>query len=134
MNDKRDEAQGRRAAFTNRKITVVASIAAISAMLIGVWYFLALKQNTTMGTANSETRERQVLYWTDPMVPGFKSDKPGKSPLMDTQLVPVYANEAGTTTVSVRPEIMQSLGVGAPPPRGRGRAGGPPATPHPASC
>ena len=99
------------ASFTNRKITVVASIAAISAMLIGVWYFLDLKQNTTMGTANSETRERQVLYWTDPMVPGFKSDKPGKSPFMDMQLVPIYADEAGTTTVSVRPEIMQSLGV-----------------------
>src|SRR4030067_892395 len=123
MNDKRNEAQRRRASFTNRKITVVASIAAISAMLIGVWYFLALKQNTTMGTANSETRERQVLYWTDPMVPGFKSDKPGKTPFMDMQLVPVYADEGGTTRASVRPEIMQSLGVGTHPEGGGSRRG-----------
>ena len=33
----------------------------------------------------------RVLYWHDPMVPGQKFDKPGKSPFMDMQLVPVYA-------------------------------------------
>ncbi|TMH08408.1 MAG: efflux RND transporter periplasmic adaptor subunit, partial [Betaproteobacteria bacterium] len=30
---------------------------------------------------------RKVLYWHDPMVPGQKFDKPGKSPFMDMQLV-----------------------------------------------
>src|SRR6202008_955625 len=35
---------------------------------------------------------RKVLYWHDPMVPGQKFDKPGKSPFMDMQLVPVYAD------------------------------------------
>jgi multidrug efflux pump subunit AcrA (membrane-fusion protein) len=45
------------------------------------------------------------------MVPGFKSDKPGKSPFMDMEMVPVYADDASATTVSVRPEIIQSLGV-----------------------
>ena len=64
-----------------------------------------------MVTAGSENLERKVLYWTDPMVPGFKSDKPGKSPFMDMEMVPVYADDAGATTVSVRPEIIQSLGV-----------------------
>src|SRR5258708_7800988 len=33
---------------------------------------------------------KRVLYWHDPMVPGQKFDKPGKSPFMDMQLVPVY--------------------------------------------
>ena len=36
--------------------------------------------------------ERKVLYWHDPMVPGAKFDKPGKSPFMDMDLVPVYAD------------------------------------------
>jgi len=36
---------------------------------------------------------RKVLYWHDPMVPGQKFDKPGKSPFMDMELVPVYADE-----------------------------------------
>ena len=35
---------------------------------------------------------RKVLYWHDPMVPGQRFDKPGKSPFMDMQLVPVYAD------------------------------------------
>ncbi len=36
---------------------------------------------------------KKVLYWHDPMVPGQKFDKPGKSPFMDMQLVPVYADD-----------------------------------------
>src|SRR2546427_5758141 len=45
--------------------------------------------------------ERKVLYWTDPMMPGFKSDKPGKSP-MGMNMVPVYdtSNARGETTQS----------------------------------
>ena len=38
---------------------------------------------------------KKILYWHDPMVPGQKFDKPGKSPFMDMDLVPVYADEAG---------------------------------------
>ncbi|MDO9192981.1 MAG: heavy metal-binding domain-containing protein, partial [Undibacterium sp.] len=37
--------------------------------------------------------ERKILYWHDPMSPTTKFDKPGKSPFMDMQLVPVYADE-----------------------------------------
>ena len=37
--------------------------------------------------------ERRVLYWYDPMVPDKHFDKPGKSPFMDMQLVPKYADE-----------------------------------------
>jgi len=97
-----------------RKQTVVAGIiaaAALGAVTVGAWYFLASKQEAPMAIAGSENQERKILYWTDPMVPGFKSDKPGKSPFMDMEMVPVYADDAGTTTVSVRPEIIQSLGV-----------------------
>jgi Cu(I)/Ag(I) efflux system membrane fusion protein len=55
---------------------------------------------------------RRVLYWHDPMVPGQKFDKPGKSPFMDMQLVPVYADEAGAEgTVSINPRMQQNLGV-----------------------
>ena len=42
--------------------------------------------------------ERKILYWTDPMIPGYKADGPGKSP-MGMDLVPVYA-EGGTETGS----------------------------------
>lgn len=38
--------------------------------------------------------ERRPLYWYDPMVPDQHFDKPGKSPFMDMQLLPKYADEA----------------------------------------
>src|SRR6516162_3044236 len=55
---------------------------------------------------------KKVLYWHDPMVPGQKFDRPGKSPFMDMQLVPVYADgdtDAGAVTIS--PRVQQNLGV-----------------------
>jgi membrane fusion protein, copper/silver efflux system len=47
---------------------------------------------------------RKVLYWYDPMAPGQHFDKPGKSPFMDMQLVPKYADEAeGAPGVRIDP-------------------------------
>ena len=59
---------------------------------------------------------RRVLYWHDPMVPGQRFDKPGKSPFMDMQLVPVYA-DAPTDTggVSISSRVQQNLGVRTAP-------------------
>ena len=57
---------------------------------------------------------RKVLYYHDPMVPGNKFDKPGKSPFMDMMMVPVYADgDAGSdgSKVTVSPRIQQNLGV-----------------------
>src|SRR5437879_9994492 len=59
---------------------------------------------------------KKVLYWHDPMVPGQKFDKPGKSPFMDMQLVPMYADsdtDAGGVAISSR--VQQNLGVRTAP-------------------
>jgi len=69
-------------------------------------------------------RERKPLYWVDPMVPGYKSDKPGKSPFMDMELVPVYEETAtgasgasapqavgGYSTIQVPSDRQQAIGV-----------------------
>ena len=55
---------------------------------------------------------KKILYYHDPMVPGNKFDKPGKSPFMDMMMSPVYADsdsDQGNVTVSSR--IQQNLGV-----------------------
>jgi Cu(I)/Ag(I) efflux system membrane fusion protein len=62
-------------------------------------------------TESGNSSERKVLYWHDPMVPGTKFDKPGKSPFMDMDLVPVYADEAGGAAVRINPDVSQNLGV-----------------------
>lgn len=55
---------------------------------------------------------RKVLYWYDPMSPQQKFDKPGKSPFMDMELVPKYADEGGDEgTVSISPRVIQNLGI-----------------------
>jgi Cu(I)/Ag(I) efflux system membrane fusion protein len=55
---------------------------------------------------------KRVLYWHDPMVPARRFDRPGKSPFMDMQLVPVYADADGDAgTVSVSPRVRQNLGI-----------------------
>jgi Cu(I)/Ag(I) efflux system membrane fusion protein len=60
--------------------------------------------------------ERAVLYWYDPMVPQHRFDEPGKSPFMDMQLVPRYADEgtadAGSRGgVSIDARVAQNLGL-----------------------
>ncbi|MBW8875618.1 MAG: efflux RND transporter periplasmic adaptor subunit [Acidobacteria bacterium] len=66
--------------------------------------------------------ERKVLYWFDPMQPGTHFDHPGKSPFMDMELVPKYADEApppqsgapgavSGTTVELSPQAVSAAGV-----------------------
>ncbi|MEO8348792.1 MAG: efflux RND transporter periplasmic adaptor subunit, partial [Acidobacteriota bacterium] len=67
---------------------------------------------------------RKVLYWYDPMAPGSKFDKPGKSPFMDMQLLPKYADEvpsagaagqAAVPSVSLSAEAIRATGVATVP-------------------
>ena len=69
-------------------------------------------------------QSRKILYWTDPMLPGYKSDKPGKSP-MGMELIPVYEEAApagagptapeGYTPILVSPQKQQLIGVKTAP-------------------
>ncbi len=67
--------------------------------------------------AVQEPPERKILYWYDPMVPGKKFDKPGKSPLMDMELQPKYAEEPSAAAAGEKPvislsaESLQKIGV-----------------------
>jgi membrane fusion protein, copper/silver efflux system len=57
---------------------------------------------------------KTVKYWYDPMVPTQRFDKPGKSPFMDMQLEPKYANEASNGEeggVAISSQTAQNLGV-----------------------
>jgi len=55
---------------------------------------------------------KRVLYWHDPMVPGQRFDKPGKSPFMDMQLVPVYGDGGSDESkVAISSRVQQNLGV-----------------------
>lgn len=94
---------------------VVALLLAASAFYVG--RKTARPADMSMAApANASTGDgRKVLYWHDPMVPGQRFDKPGKSPFMDMQLVPMYADSAtgaaNETGVTVSPTVQQNLGI-----------------------
>ncbi|MGE3279980.1 MAG: efflux RND transporter periplasmic adaptor subunit [Alphaproteobacteria bacterium] len=61
----------------------------------------------------------KILYWWDPMIPNFKSDKPGKSP-MGMDMVPVYEGQepgpgSDPEIVTVSAAAMNNLGVRTAP-------------------
>lgn len=80
-------------------------------------YWFAQQRMSGMPSAAAEpvaaTQDhRKVLYWYDPMVPQQKFDKPGKSPFMDMQLVPQYADAAADgASISIDPSLTQNLGL-----------------------
>lgn len=87
---------------------VVGLVIAVAAAAAG-GYWLGVQQNAAGGAAQPE---RAVLYWYDPMVPDQHFDAPGKSPFMDMQLVPRYADEAGAGEgVRIDANVAQNLGV-----------------------
>jgi len=97
---------------------VVVVIAAVSG---AVGYRLALSRSTekpvvTDAASKPANGERKPLYWFDPMQPDQHFDKPGKSPFMDMQLVPQYAEEDynkgdAQAGVKIDPIQMQNLGI-----------------------
>jgi len=102
------------------KAVHVIATAALAAIVAGAAGFHAGRGNALVrsvsmappaATSAASGGERKVLYWHDPMVPGQRFDKPGKSPFMDMQLVPVYADETSDGGVKVPVGVQQNLGL-----------------------
>jgi membrane fusion protein, copper/silver efflux system len=94
--------------LTRAQLTAGAAAVALIGALAG--YGVAYLRPPTAGPV--QEAGRKVLYWYDPMVPAQRFDKPGKSPFMDMQLVPRYADEASEAAgVQIDPARLQSLGV-----------------------
>ncbi|WP_053293382.1 efflux RND transporter periplasmic adaptor subunit [Burkholderia pseudomallei] len=93
------------------------------AALLAAGYFAGTRHAATPAAAPSTVTAssgdkidpktgRKVLYWHDPMVPNQHFDKPGKSPFMNMQLEPVYADEGGGSSgIKIDPGLQQSLGI-----------------------
>jgi len=86
-------------------------VAALVLLGLGAGYGLA-QFHSVASVAPKD--DKPALYWYDPMYPQQKFDKPGKSPFMDMQLVPRYAEgtaAADTPAVQIDPRQTQNIGV-----------------------
>jgi Cu(I)/Ag(I) efflux system membrane fusion protein len=106
-----------------KRSNIVAILAIATAGGAGAYgaYWFGMSRGMTMAAAASSEDStaaggtsdgRKVLYWHDPMVPGQRFDKPGKSPFMDMMLEPVYADDADDERkVTISPRVQQNLGI-----------------------
>ena len=100
----------------NRTQTVVTILVALTVGGVG-GYFSSRELSKLADKPDDGKRSAQgkVLYWFDPMVPNQKFDKPGKSPFMDMELVPRYANDspndATSTGLQLSTRATQTLGL-----------------------
>lgn len=96
--------------LSQKAVLIGGCIAVLVLAAGGGGYWLGAQRQTTQTPASDG--ERRVLYWYDPMAPGQHFDRPGRSPFMDMQLVPRYADEASAGSgVAIDPVVAQNLGV-----------------------
>ena len=110
----------------------LVAIAVLLALFTGLGWFLGQKNSALMlekmpdkmgkamlskpisnGVVQDDSG-KTVKYWYDPMMPAQKFDKPGKSPFMDMQLEPKYANTSSNGEeggVAISSQTAQNLGV-----------------------
>ena len=99
--------------FDTTSRTQLGMAAAVLALAAGgLGYGLASWRHDDPPAATAQDG-RKILYWYDPMVPSQHFDRPGKSPFMDMELVPKYADGAaiGEGGVAIDPARTQSLGL-----------------------
>jgi hypothetical protein len=81
-------------------ILTVAALLGAGAM----WSAQHSQQSTAVG-------DRKVLYYTCPMHPNIKYDKPGDCPICGMKLQPVYADTTNTNAPAATPAGCCSTGT-----------------------
>jgi len=98
----------------NRRTQIAALV--VSVVVIAILGVLAVRHHKSPPTKQAATQEAPT-YWYDPMHPSSHFDKPGKSPFMDMQLVPKYADRAMNdgrgvpAKIEIDPRVAQTLGI-----------------------
>lgn len=92
-------------------VCITAGLATGSAT--GFWYGKTQAAETQEASVKDTVpAESKPLYWYDPMAPAQHFDKPGKSPFMDMQLIPKYAEEkTANNSVRIGSGVVQNLAI-----------------------
>lgn len=97
---------------TSRWIVVAIVTAALG--FGAAWWLFGRDGDSAGGSGESDSGEREILYWVAPMDPNYRRDEPGKSP-MGMDLVPVYADGEGAPdgppALRIDPAVVNNIGV-----------------------
>ena len=95
------------------RVRLGLAAAALALVAGGAGYGIARLGGGEAPAMQSAGEGRKPLYYYDPMVPSQHFSAPGKSPFMDMQLVPKYADGSGSDALGVRidPATSQTLGL-----------------------
>jgi len=87
----------------------------------GLGWWLAMRQQAEIvepakaQTAAPAVAQQKVLYWYDPMMPQQHFEQPGKSPFMDMELLPKYADaesqQQTNSAIKIDPVATQNIGM-----------------------
>ena len=94
---------------------IISSLIAGGLISVTAYHYVNASEKIVKTEKTEKTPpERKVLFWYDPMKPDTKFDKPGKSPFMDMDLIPKYADENGEKNsdgIRIDPTQVQNLGL-----------------------
>lgn len=92
------------------------ALAVLASAAGGYWFGQRQVHPQSAQAAATPATERPVLYWYDPMYPDQRFDQPGKSPFMDMDLIPKYADQGDAGSgLSIPAQTVQNLGMRTAP-------------------
>jgi hypothetical protein len=97
--------------FMKKKIILIA----VLAIVFGSGAVL-FTPRSVLAQTNAPSTDRKVLYYTCPMHPSVKSDKPGNCPDCGMTLEPVYADDSATNNMD---DMATNVPSGASPDNGK---------------
>ena len=102
--------------MNKRQQSILLVVSATGLVLLGIGIGRltmspAPRVEATPTNAAAATPVRKILYWYDPMMPQQHFDQPGKSPFMDMELIPKYAEQNMTAGISIDPARTENIGM-----------------------
>ena len=79
---------------------------------VGAGFVAGVRHNQDATVSAAALRGRRILYYVDPMHPGYRSDKPGTAPDCGMTLAPIYEDGGGPVT-AVAPPVSGTIAISA---------------------
>ena len=86
-----------------------ATLILLFLLLLGALFSSCKKEEHPIEALSKTAEQKDIVYWTCGMHPSVRSDKPGKCPICNMDLVPVTAED--TEALHIEPESLEMVGA-----------------------